>query len=218
MQADPPGELVRRQFVEQRRNLRACRVRSPPRTGGRCRDTTRGDRRRYPRAEPRPPRSLRRPPRASRHQLHEHAHPLGGPDRLEQAAGRTTTRSRRLAGAAGPRVATSRSTPRRSQARAVRRARVGALCEEAAVREAMFSTYGAWAASGPSPLVVQVSEPRGGLVGERRWSPGAGIRDEDLGAAGATSAALLDDAGGGFRPTAHVCAEPHSRKSWIVSP
>jgi hypothetical protein len=91
--------------------------------------------------------------------------------------------------------------------------------EEAAVRRVDVHHVGGVGRQRTEPARrPRISEPPGDLVGERRGSPGARVRDEDLGTVGAESAALLDDAGGGFRPTAHVCAEPHSRKSWIVSP
>ena len=60
---------------------------------------------------------------------------------------------------------------------------------------------------------------RRGLLVRHAWSgPAAGIRDEDLRGVGPPEAAFLDGAGDPAGATADVRPDPHTMKSWIVSP
>ncbi len=118
-----------------------------------------------------------------------------------------------------PACTTSASAPRASQAPIEAIARARDFPRNTGSAEAMFTRYGACAIRGPSPLAAQAS--RNAATCSSVCLGGAharGLERKTCAQSAPRRRHSRTTPGGGFRSTAHVRPEPHSRKSWIVSP
>ena len=122
-------------------------------------------------------------------------------------------------GPPAPAWSTSRSTPSASHAAHGRAGQRSGLGDELLVRRRDVHQVRRVRDERSQTRCRPVLAERGGLLVGHAWSgPAAGIRDEDLRGVGSPETAFLDGAGDPAGATADVRPDPHTMKSWIVSP